>query len=147
MDLALPVPRRLSLRREGIGAIVWVTVLEPRQRGRSGLASGEALGQVLPAGAMVWADGVVEARPEVFWYAQREALRQGRDLRVVWIPNLAALKALPREGYLLLRTDELGNEAEVFRDAGLMDRLHPVWEGWVHKYTYTLYRKEFGVAP
>jgi 4-amino-4-deoxy-L-arabinose transferase-like glycosyltransferase len=125
-----------------VGAVAWMGIIEPRERARSGRESGESLGAVLPDGAMIWADGVVEARPEVLWYAQRGAARGNRNVQMRWIPNLAPLLLIPRHGYLLLRTDSLGNEAGIYAKAGFMDRLHPVWDGGTHKYTYTLYRKD-----
>ncbi len=125
-----------------ISAAVWIGVLEPRERARSGRDAGVSLGAALPDGAMVWADGMVEARPEVLWYAQREAARSGRKVQPVWITRMAELLVLPRHGYLLMRTDSLMDEARAYREAGFMDRLTPVWEGRVHKYSCTLYRKE-----
>jgi hypothetical protein len=124
------------------GAIVWVAVLEPREREKSGRAAGEEMGAMLPDGAMVWADHMVEARPEVLWYAQRVAARSGKHIDPQWWPNLARMLSLPRKGYLLLRTDQESGEEAAYRGAGFMDRLTKVWEGRVHKFGCALYRMD-----
>ena len=125
-----------------IAAGVWIGVLEPRERARSGREAGVAIGAVLPDGAMVWADHMVEARPEVLWYARQEAARLGKRIRPEWIPNLSRMLSLPRSGYLLLRTDPESGEVAAYRSAGFMDRLTKVWEGRVHKFGCALYRMD-----
>lgn len=124
------------------GAALWIGVLEPRQRARSGREAGVQIGALLPDGAMVWADHMVEARPEVLWYAQREAARRGSRIKVAWVPGMSRLLSLPRRGFLLLRTDSGSGEAAAYREAGLDVRLQRVWEGTVHKFTCVLYRKD-----
>ena len=124
------------------GAGVWIVALEPRERARSGREAGLSMAGALPDGAMVWADGMVEARPEVLWYAQQEAARQGRTVTPAWIPHMAKVLAVPRHGYVLMRTDGQDPEEAAYRAAGLMDRFAKVWEGGVHKYSCALYRKD-----
>src|SRR5207247_1783307 len=60
------------------GAGVWIGILEPRERARSGREAGVAIGAVVADGMQVWADHMIEARPEVLWYARQEAARRGR---------------------------------------------------------------------
>ena len=124
------------------GAAVFAFVIQPRQRGSSGRAAGEALAGSFGESGMVWADHMIEARPEVLWYAARAAERRGVDIRPVWVPGLAQLTSVPRSGgYLLLRSDAESGESEAFARAGLMDRLDSVASGKAHKYPFTLYRR------
>jgi hypothetical protein len=70
----------------GLGVAVYASVIDPREaQERSGKASGLAIGASLPDGAEVWADGLINAKPEVLWYAQRRAGEQGTPVRVRWM--------------------------------------------------------------
>ncbi len=144
LQRGLRVRGQLSVAGLMVGAAVWIGVLEPRERARSGREAGVSLGAALPDGAMVWADQMIEARPEVLWYARREAGRRGCTVSPAWIVGMARAgsEALPRRGYLLLRADPQENEEEAYRRAGLMDRLTKVWEGRIHKFSCVLYRKD-----
>jgi 4-amino-4-deoxy-L-arabinose transferase-like glycosyltransferase len=129
------------------GAAFYVLSFEPRSRATSGREPGETLALSLPQGAEVWADGLIEARPEVLLYAARA---KSRDLRIVnpeeclrvrWVPGLAQSGKLPPPGtYVVLRTDQMGDETATPREKGLTTRLNVVASGAVHKYTYTLYQ-------
>lgn len=115
--------------------------IEPRRRTTSGLEAGRALGAALPDGAMVWADHMIEARPEVLWYARQAAAAQGKSIRPAWVPGMAGMLSLPRSGtFLLLRTDAASGEEIAYKNAGFMDRLERVWTGRVHKFECALYR-------
>lgn len=130
-----------------IGAAVYITTLEPRQRATSGRDAGIALAAALPDGARVWADHMIEARPEVLLYAQRAAAADGRRVTFLWIPGMSRFQSLPRDGYLLLRTDDQSGEARAYQDAGFLDRLRPVHQGRVHKFDFTLYEKPIAPGP
>jgi hypothetical protein len=124
-----------------IGAAVYIGLIEPRQRATSGRGAGERLAGSLPDKAFVWADGLVEARPEVLLYAERAAAAQGKTLTFVWVPRMAERLSLPRQhDYFVLRTDRLGDEAALYGRAGFMDRLRPVASGSVYKYSFTVYQ-------
>jgi 4-amino-4-deoxy-L-arabinose transferase-like glycosyltransferase len=94
--LSGPMLRPMSLVRRGlvmigctalvIGSVCYTVLSESSRRLSSGRAAGERLAQHLPDGAVVVADDQVEARPEVLWYAQREAARHGRVVRMLWTP-------------------------------------------------------------
>lgn len=124
-----------------VGAGVWIGVLEPRQRAKSGREAGVAMARELPDGAMVWADEMIEARPETLWYAKQAAAGAGRRIEPVWVVGMTMLPSLPRQGFLLVRSDELKSELAMYEKAGLMDRLNLKWEGRVHKYSCRLYEK------
>lgn len=144
------VARALRLNRPALwagallaGAALWIFVLEPRERARSGREAGIALAAVLPDGAEVYADHLIAARPEVLVYARREAARQGREVLVRWTPVPPHEPARPRRGgFLVLRTDEMSGEDEAFRRAGVLEGAERVMDGEVHKYTFAVYRFE-----
>lgn len=148
MPLRARIARALLLGRGwawpavlAVGAAVYIGWFEPRQRATSGLEAGRSLGRVIPDGAMVWSDHMIEARPELLWYAQQAAANTGKTIRPVWVPGMAAMLSLPRPGvYLLLRTDAQSGEESAYQSAGFMDRLEKVWTGRVHKFECALYR-------
>lgn len=151
---AAEFPRVLSRRvlggaalAAGIGVAVYLGVLEPRARATSGREAGEALVDVLPRDAQVWADGVVEARPEVLLYAQRSSAGFGRGLHVRWVPGLAGRVLPPPGSYLLLRTDDLGDESAAYERAGVLRHMGAVVHGATHKYRFTLYLWAPSVRP
>jgi len=122
-----------------IAAAVYIGYFEPGKRATSGREAGLELGRMLPAGAVVWADHMIEARPELLLYAMRAAPEKG--IRVVWVPGMSAQAALPRRGFLVLRTDAQSGEAQAYERAGLMDRLREVGRGKVHKFEYVVLEK------
>lgn len=123
-----------------VGAAVYVGVIEPHRRASSGRGAGIALAAHLPEGAVVWADEMIEARPEVLLYAAREAERQGRDVRVRWLKPGFMPEERPQELLLLLREDELVDEVAWFRRDGRFGALTPIARGEVHKYEFALMR-------
>src|SRR5690606_23443896 len=85
-----------------VGAAVWVPLWE-RQRSRaSGRAAGGAVAAAIVRDApadgtpvILWADEMIEARPEVLLYAAREAAAAGRGLRPVWAKHAMERGELP----------------------------------------------------
>jgi len=139
--------RALTLTRAWIvPALLLVTAavyipLSERQRDRSsGRAAGRAVGELLPEGAEVWADHVVEARPEILLYARARAEEMGRRVAARWRP------ASPGEpnpspgpgGFLLLRRDAESGEMARHEAAGM--KLEVIWQGRVHKFDCVLVR-------
>lgn len=126
-----------------IGAALYIACVEPAQRASSGRKAGVALAAALPDHAFVWADALVEARPEVLLYAQRAAAREQKELRFVWVPSMADPRALslPRlNDYIILRTDPEGNEAALYEQQGYFDRLELITSGRVSKYSFNVYQ-------
>jgi 4-amino-4-deoxy-L-arabinose transferase-like glycosyltransferase len=118
---------------------LYILKVEPRSRASSGREAGQRLAEYLTPGAEVWADHLVEARPEVLWYA-REAARSGGGLAVRWVPGMASGAKLPGPGgYVAVRTDAASGEKTALERAGLLGRLTPVEGGSVHKYTFVVY--------
>lgn len=123
------------------GAIAYIVFQERQRDASSGRESGITLAGALPDGALVWADGMVEARPEVLHYAAAAAAKEGRRVTVRWSPGLYLGLELPAAGgFVLLRSDEMLNEMSAFERAGLAGRLDPVARGRVHKFDFVLCR-------
>lgn len=80
----------------GVAHAAWLDVR--RERTTSGRAAGLALGEALAAThtpGVLWADRLVDTRPEVLWYAQRRAIAGGVAIQVRWRPGLGAEAATP----------------------------------------------------
>ncbi|HZW08624.1 MAG TPA: glycosyltransferase family 39 protein [Phycisphaerales bacterium] len=121
-----------------IGAGAYIGYFEPHRRASSGRGAGIELAAHLPDGAEIWADELVEARPEVLLYAVREAEREGRDIRVRWLKREFMPEDRPENLLLLLREDELVDEVASFTRDGRFGRLIPIARGEVHKYRFVL---------
>ncbi|MBK7403357.1 MAG: hypothetical protein IPJ41_01665 [Phycisphaerales bacterium] len=122
-----------------VGAGLYVGYIEPHRRASSGREAGVALAASLPDGAEVWADEMIEARPEVLLYAVREAeARLGKHVRVRWFKPEFMPDAHPPGLLLLLRQDELVDEVARYSGDGRFGVLSPVASGEVHKYKFML---------
>lgn len=119
-----------------IAAVVYIGIIEPRKRASSGRDAGLEMAGLLPAGAVVWADHMVEARPETLLYAARAS-----GARAVWVPGMARMGALPRHGFLVLRADEASGEAQAYSVAGLLERMPERGRWRVHKFECVLVEK------
>lgn len=142
----------LLLGRPGVVAGVmlmaaWVHLgwFESRRDSRtSGRAAGLSLGAALPPGD-VWADKAIDTRPEVLWYAAREAERQGRSVRVRWVPGLGNWPETPPGTLVLLegqetRPTEPPEIPEQRREAlGLGT---PIWSGAAHVFRMVAVRTQ-----
>jgi len=97
-----------------IVAGVWVFVVEPKRGDRSGRDAGTRTGESITSHMLaeervstrVLADHLVEARPEVLWYAAQRAEERGVRVIPVWTPGLAGvLDSLSSEALYALRLD------------------------------------------
>lgn len=158
------IGRLLQLHRPGLiiailavaGALYSVRLEHRKSVRTSGKDAGIALGDRLAAdvtahtppgqvpAAEVWGDEYIDTRPEVLWYARREAATKGVALRVRWTPGLDKTLALPpKGGYLILRVDDGERE---FREpewpsfAVMFAGVKPVAEGTAHIFTFRVYR-------
>lgn len=118
----------------------------------SGKAFGAHLGAALTHPGELWADQVIDTRPEVVMAAVQAARERGIAVRPRWKPvslwrrehGVASVPVPPVGSYLLLRTDdqprrdayELDEEREF---APVMSRLREVHRGMVHNFEYRLY--------
>jgi 4-amino-4-deoxy-L-arabinose transferase-like glycosyltransferase len=146
----------LQLRRPRVWALVLLASalahaawLEVRRENRtSGRAAGIALAQLLPDGATLVADQSIDTRPEVFWYAQREAEKMGRTLRVIWRPASIHGTSLPPPGtFIALRNDdrdEFGRELARFEELATNEAspltLEPIYSTRVHVFELRVFR-------
>lgn len=109
-----------------IGAVVNFALLEPRDARSTARPEGPALAAALPDGAEVWADGFVGAKPELLWYARRDAALAGKRVRPLWKhQEIAAAVLPPANVYMVLNTKEL----ERYTSAGAGDLLETVAQG------------------
>lgn len=126
-----------------VAAAYYVSTSEPKREWSSGRSAGVTLAASLPDRCELWADGLVEARPEVIRAATDTARTQGRSVRARWIPLSAEpdwTKADPAARvFVLLRDDELGDEWSQAQRAGWSMHLAPVTTGTAHKYSYRLF--------
>lgn len=121
-----------------IGGVVWIHRADTLRHETSGRDAGQALAALLPSGATVWADELVEARPEVLLYA-RGAHDSPESLDIRWRP-LGGSPLPPPGTYMVLRDDALSSEWKRYASAGLLDRFDVIGEGRVHKYTFKVLR-------
>lgn len=113
--------------------------LQERSRARnSAREAGAELGAALPAGALVIADGAVDARPEV-----GDSLRRACRGTVRWDQRLVLSGGLPAPGvYLLLRGDAGSEEMARYRDAVKAGELREVARARAHTFEFVLLRAE-----
>jgi 4-amino-4-deoxy-L-arabinose transferase-like glycosyltransferase len=127
-----------------IVGVAWAQWNEGRRDIASGRSAGQRLAQhlteLLPPGREIWADHLIEARPEVLWYAQESAQDSGSPPTRFWWrppgPNT------PKNGGLLLRDDPESDEATRARTEGWLNGMHEAAQGDVYKYRYRLYLRD-----
>jgi len=108
---------------------------------------------VLPDGSEVWADDLIDTRPEVLFYARERAAELGKEIRPRWMPRRPgkALPMPPPGGYLALRSDDLPRgvfqpEVPEYERLRLLDRGVVVFVGVVHKFQFRVYHITDGGA-
>lgn len=120
--LMLGGPARLGVVM-AVAAVVGTQVMESNRARKSGRDAGEKLGEVLAqratargeSTAEVWADYSIEARPEVLEWCRRKATDLGVGVRARWVA-LADTASTGASGvWLLVRSDEGGDEASTWR--------------------------------
>ncbi len=122
-------------------AIVYITIEERSRTRSSGRDTGIALAAYLPDGAVVWADGMVEARPEVLHYAIAEAAREGRRVTARWLPGMSLGSMNPASGtYALLRADPPGEWWPPLASGSAKSPYETVTRGRVHRFEFVLVR-------
>jgi 4-amino-4-deoxy-L-arabinose transferase-like glycosyltransferase len=142
--------RRLSAQVIGLGhPAVWPIIAacvtagylafyEPRLGQTSGRDAGITLAEQLPDGAELWANELIETRPEVLFYAKQAAARAGRTINVRWMWQRDT--PAPIGTWVLLRTDEDNKESLNGFGIDPAGRLEPIASDTVHKWSFTLYR-------
>lgn len=106
-----------------VAAVVVAQVMEGNRAHKSGRDAGEALGEALAQRATargdatveVWADHSIEARPEVLEWCRRKATELGVGVRARWVALGGVAPAQASGAWLLVRSDEGGDEAAAWR--------------------------------
>ncbi|MBY0586493.1 glycosyltransferase family 39 protein [bacterium] len=128
-----------------VGWMGYVGLMEARLRATSGKEQGFQLARILPDGATLWSDGMIDARPETLLYAQMAAKNTGKKLTVRWRHQPSEKLPLPDVGgYVLLRTDGVDSERDRHRDT---PGLSCVTTGKVYKYPFELLHVESPSSP
>lgn len=105
----------------------------------TGRTAGAALSAAVPDGATVWADDLIEARPDILLYARAAAASEGRALRPLWAkPRMHRAELPPVGDYLLIRTDDGSGEAARYAPLRENGQLAPVAEGELGRYRWLL---------
>lgn len=105
----------------------------------TGRTAGGSLAAALPDGALLWADDLIEARPDILLYARAEAERAGRTLRPIWAkPRMHRAELPPVGDYLLIRTDDGSGEAARYAPLRESGHLAPIAEGELGRYRWLL---------
>ncbi|CAG1007490.1 hypothetical protein PHYC_03439 [Phycisphaerales bacterium] len=109
MLLNRPLIPILGFLALGVGYAQWQD--NWREQRHSGRRAGIELGAALPPNASIVADELIDTRPEVLWYARREAMRRGDGLAVRWRPGLALDPGLASDSeFVAFRSDEAPRE-------------------------------------
>jgi hypothetical protein len=125
-------------------ALIWVPLDAHRPRHQEGRTAGRAVARALPDGAVVWANDLIEARPDVLLYARRAAHDESRSLVPQWKKEqLLAGKAPPEGVYLLLRDDPESDEFARYAMHLPPGSLNELARGTISKYHWVLVQ----VAP
>jgi len=109
----------------------------------TGQAVGARLAEALPDGATVWADDLIEARPDILLYAKQAAAASGRSLTCVWAKPRMHQAELPGPSaagsYVLLRTDDQSGEGPRYVEAMESQRIRLVAQDKLGEYTFALF--------
>jgi 4-amino-4-deoxy-L-arabinose transferase-like glycosyltransferase len=137
-----PIARAMHLGHPAILAIAMVIsglvaihLSEPRRLRVSGRNAGAELAAMVPPGSAVWADYLIEARPDVLWYAGR--MGGASSMRIQWRPLATRLdRPTDPSTYLVLRDDPEAGEYDAYASAGLLNGLEEVGSGSVYLYSF-----------
>ncbi len=127
-----------------VGMVGYIAIYEQPRRGTSGREPASALASAI-AGASegravrVYADEMVEARPELLWYALRRVHERGGLARGRWASAPEVASALQGGALAVVRTDADSDErGRLAREFGVETVV--LHEGRVHRYDFALVR-------
>jgi 4-amino-4-deoxy-L-arabinose transferase-like glycosyltransferase len=133
-----------------VGSVGWVLHDQGRGRHDQGREAGRAIAEALPDGAEVWANDVVEARPDILLYAVRGVGRRGGEVHPRWRKRAMVAGELPPDDagavYMLLRSDPESPEWARYLPEIERGRLERVAGGSIAKYTWELVRWRGGAG-
>ncbi len=110
-----------------LAAAIYLPLFERSRDRNSGREAGVSVGSSLPAGAALHADALIDARPEILWYA----LRANPTLRIRWTPSW---NPPPTDLVAILRTGGRDELPAVFPDAASAPPPLGTWQ--VARYTF-----------
>ncbi len=124
-------------------AVTWFQLDIRRPRHEEGRRTGAAIAVHLPHDAEVWANDLVEARPDVLLYAESSARSASRTIHPRWKKPQLLVGEVPaptpgRETFLLLREDVESTELSRYRDHLTSGVLRRIASGRIAKYEWTL---------
>jgi 4-amino-4-deoxy-L-arabinose transferase-like glycosyltransferase len=123
---------------------VWLGIIEPRRAAQGGREPGLVIARAIATrdqgGTELWANDVIEARPDVLEYAAKDLADRGRVLRIRWTADAAPMELPPAGQYLAIRTDDRSKEQKMFLAHGFAELTELVCSGSVHEFTYAVYR-------
>jgi 4-amino-4-deoxy-L-arabinose transferase-like glycosyltransferase len=135
----------------GFAAMVWIFVSEPRSRASSGREAGVSIAPVLSSLSAVAADHLIEARPEVLWYARQtnqnlegsgaQASTASRKIR--WLPGRLAEAIDPASGFdaVMLRSDQGSDEHTRLVPLLKSEGFEFVRQGRVSKFAFEIWQR------
>lgn len=112
-----------------IAAGIYLPLFERSRARNSGREAGTALGAALPPGARIHADGLIDSRPEILWYARRA----NPALAIRWTP---AWQPPPPDIAVILRAGGRDELAIVFPHADPAGLPPPLYRGQVARYVF-----------
>ncbi len=132
--LALPALLVSAAVLGNLAALRW-------QRGIDGREAGRTLAGALTTSSDLWADGLIEARPDVLLYARDAARARGIDIRPLWKKRQIRAAELPPPGAaIVLRTDDDSFERPPYDEAILRGDLVAIGHGTVGRYQFRVFR-------
>jgi hypothetical protein len=139
--LAVPVLLTCAAVLSTVAARNYKIGVDGREAGLklAGLVQGAGAAGTAPV--EVWADGLVEARPDVLLYARKAAARHGMAMRPLWKKREMGEGREPVSGaVLVLRIDGEGDERGKYEAAIVDGRLIAAGDGEVGRYKFRVYR-------
>lgn len=126
-----------------VGGLIWAAANESWRERSSGRDAGHEIAALIEHDAEIWADEMIEARPEVLLYARRAARPAGRSLTPLWRKHHILRAQTPAPGgYMLLRTDRDHPEHARYLDRIDSGDVRRIGAGTAHKFSWALYRVE-----
>lgn len=116
------------------GAAAFIRFYEPIRGSTSGLEPGRELAAHLPDGTTIWAEDMIEARPELLLYAMMDAAERGRSVRPLWKKTAIRTLQLPPPGTWML----LSRREHAAYSAHHPSATRQVTTGRVHEFDFVL---------
>jgi len=117
----------------GLGHVAFQMFYEASRRTSSGREVGLEVAQLLPDSNEIWANSMIDSRPELLWYATA-----GTDVRAKWGSHEQLELAWTAGELVVLRTDYEGSEQKMFERVSGGEDCTIYFSGRVHKYEFSI---------